>query len=125
MNIKLDEHNIFVGDLAKFCSENSLRDLIAPYGTIKSVRIVRGYEKISLNYGFVTMTSNEEAINAIKYLNGVLFMGRYIKVANARKSELKKKKSVESVINSVYVRFRSQTQVVLRFNFSFNRLIYI
>lgn len=111
--MELDPENIiFVGDLAKFCCERDLRELISQFGHVDSVRVVRGYEKISLNYGFIAMQSKEEAVNAIKHLNGVFFMGRYIKVAQACKSDINKKKEA-TVINSVYVRFSCQSKVSL------------
>ena len=110
-NFQLHKHIIFVGDLAKYCSESCLRELISPYGHVENVRIVRGYEKVSLNYGFVSLSSKDEVINAIRHLNGVLFMGRYIKVAHACRTEEKKKRVSSEIINSVYVRFKSLAQV--------------
>lgn len=117
---KFQQHKyiIFVGDLAKYCNESCLRELISPYGHVENVRIVRGYEQISLNYGFVALASNSDAINAIRHLNGVLFMGRYIKVAHACRSELKKKRIASQIINSVYVRFKSLTQVCMHFYYN-------
>jgi RNA recognition motif-containing protein len=85
-----------------------LFNLFNNYGTIIAIKIVRGFNNASLSYGFVVMSTEDEVRNAINYLNGVLFMGRYIKVAHAVRNELntKRKKFKKQFINSIYVRFR-------------------
>ena len=108
------ERTLFVGDLSKHCLESNLRQLFSRFGTIENVRIVRGKDSVSLNYGFLIMSAEEEVLNAIKYVNGVLFMGRYIKVNHAIKNEFNKKNSLKfkkPFINSIYVRYKCLYQV--------------
>jgi len=106
--VQFMEKTLFVGDLSKLCEEAQLFSLFSNYGTIIATKIVRGFDNISLSYGFVVMSTEDEVRNAINYLNGVLFMGRYIKVAHAVRNELntKRKKFKKQFINSIYVRFR-------------------
>ena len=101
--VQFMDKTLFVGDLSKLCEEAQLFNLFNNYGTIISIKIVRGFNNTSLSYGFVVMSTEDEVRNAINYLNGVLFMGRYIKVAHAVRNELntKRKKFKKQFINSI------------------------
>jgi hypothetical protein len=71
---------IFVGDLSFFCQEHDLYNLFAQFGNVQNVRVIRnGHRKRSLTFGFITMSSPQEARDMMNLFNGHLFMGRNLK----------------------------------------------
>lgn len=77
--------NIFVGNLSFNTSEEELRKLFEPYGTVDRVSILTDRETgRSRGFGFVEMTNAEEGDKAITGLNGSQFGGRAINVNEAR-----------------------------------------
>lgn len=71
---------LFIGNLCYFCEEQHLWELFSEYGCVEAVRVVQNVEKTkSLMYGFITMSSNQEAAQMVDLLDGHLFMGRKIK----------------------------------------------
>jgi RNA recognition motif-containing protein len=77
--------NIFVGNLSFNTSEEELRKLFEPYGTVDRVSILTDRETgRSRGFGFVEMTNAEEGDKAIDGLNGSQFGGRTINVNEAR-----------------------------------------
>ena len=73
--------SIFVLNLGPEHDENTLWQLFGPYGAVQSVKIVRDMpSQRSKGFGFVTMTNYEEAIMAIKQLNGVTIGNRILQV---------------------------------------------
>jgi len=80
MNLKL-----YVGNLPFGASEEDLRKLFAEAGTIQSVKIVTdSYSGRSRGFGFVEMTSQEEAQKAISLVNGKTLMDRALIVSEAK-----------------------------------------
>jgi cold-inducible RNA-binding protein len=80
MNSKL-----FVGGLSYSTTFDSLRDHFAQCGTVKSALVVTDpYSGRSRGFGFVEMSSDDEANNAVNQLNGQMLDGRSLKVENAR-----------------------------------------
>lgn len=80
--------NIFVGSLPFRLEETELRDLFEEYGEVTSAKIIT--DKLtgrSKGFGFVEMSDDEEAQQAIEALNGTEVMGRSIVV---NKSEERK-----------------------------------
>jgi cold-inducible RNA-binding protein len=76
---------IFVGGLAFSTTEDELRNLFEPFGQIETVQIVIDrYTQKSRGFGFVEMTSDEEAAKAIEALNGKELAGRALTVNEAR-----------------------------------------
>ncbi|MBI5207869.1 MAG: RNA-binding protein [Candidatus Firestonebacteria bacterium] len=76
---------IFVGNLSYSTSEETLRDAFSQAGTVESVKII--VDKMSgrsKGFGFVEMSSDEEADKAIEILAGKEFDGRTITVNEAR-----------------------------------------
>jgi cold-inducible RNA-binding protein len=72
--------SIFVGDLPKFCGEGDLEQLFAPYGPILDVKIKRNSNTgKTLSYGFVTFASETSANDALKALDGTMFLGRKLR----------------------------------------------
>jgi RNA recognition motif-containing protein len=83
MNIKL-----YVGNLSFQTSSEDLRDLFAQAGTVESASVVEDRDTgRSRGFGFVEMTSKEEAEAAIAQFNGKEFGGRNLTVNEARPRE--------------------------------------
>ena len=80
MNLKL-----YVGNLPFGASEEDLRKLFSEAGTVESVKIVTdSYSGRSRGFGFVEMTSQEEAQKAISLVNGKTLMDRTLIVSEAK-----------------------------------------
>ncbi len=73
---------LFVGDLSILCEEADLHDLFMQFGDVDHVNIARK-GCTSLLYGFVKMRDARCALAAISELDGVLYMGRYLRVKDA------------------------------------------
>jgi len=79
MSVKL-----FVGGLSWGTDDNALRAKFEEYGTVEEVIIIRDRETgRSRGFGFVTLSSEEEAEAAIADLNEKEFNGRNINVNRA------------------------------------------
>jgi RNA recognition motif-containing protein len=77
--------NIYVGNLDFKVNENDLEGIFEEYGTVSSAKIITDkFSGRSKGFGFVTMENKEEAINAIKELNGASFENRNIVVNEAK-----------------------------------------
>ena len=80
--------NIFVGNLAFTTTEQDLRELFEPYGTVETVRIMTDRETgRSRGFGFVEMPDSRAAHSAIDVLNGTQVAGRTLTVNEARPQE--------------------------------------
>ncbi|KAG8943953.1 hypothetical protein FRC03_002250 [Tulasnella sp. 419] len=80
---------VYVGNLSWGTSDEHLRDLFSPYGQVVEAIVMRDREtQRSRGFGFVKLSSSEEADQAIASLNESDFDGRRIKVnlANTRPS---------------------------------------
>ena len=76
--------NIFVGSLPFSVTDDTLGQLFAQHGQVQSVNIIKDkYSGQSRGFGFVEMTTDEEAQKAIEKLNGYNFEGRNIVVKEA------------------------------------------
>jgi RNA recognition motif-containing protein len=83
MNTKL-----FVGNLSFNTTENDLQDAFAAHGTVTEANLLMDRETgRPRGFGFVTMSSPEEAQNAISALNGATLDGRSLTVNEARPRE--------------------------------------
>lgn len=79
---------LFVGGFPYATSEDELRDYFAQAGTVDSCSII--IDKMSgrsKGFGFVEMSSDEEAQNAVSMFDGKDFQGRPLKVNEARPME--------------------------------------
>jgi RNA recognition motif-containing protein len=77
--------NIYVGNLPFDTGEEDLRQIFAAYGQVDSVAIIK--DKMtgrSRGFGFVEMTTDSEAHEAIAGLNGTDMGGRTLTVNEAR-----------------------------------------
>lgn len=79
---------LFVGSLSFNATEDQMRDLFATVGTVVSASIIMDRDtNRSKGFGFVEMSTDEEAQEAIKTLNGKELDGRSIIVNEARPKE--------------------------------------
>ena len=77
--------DIYVGNLPYGCADADLQDLFGQYGEVTSARVIMDREtNRSKGFGFVGMTNNDEALNAIDAINDVEFMGRNLRVNEAQ-----------------------------------------
>jgi RNA recognition motif-containing protein len=77
--------NIYVGNLSYNVEELDLKEIFEEYGEVTSVRIVIDkFTGKSKGFGFVEMTNENEAKNAIEELNGGELESRKIVVNEAQ-----------------------------------------
>ena len=76
---------LYVGNLPYAATEQVLRDTFAQCGTVESAKIITDRETgRSKGFGFVEMSTSEEAQSAISNLNGIDYDGRAMTVNEAR-----------------------------------------
>jgi RNA recognition motif-containing protein len=76
---------LFVGNLSYQATEEDLRELFQQAGTVESVRIITDqFTGRPRGFGFIEMSTKEEAERAIEQLNGRLFRDRNLVVNEAR-----------------------------------------
>jgi len=78
---------LYVGNISYSATSDDLKELFAQYGEVKQVNLMEGR-----GYGFVEMSSPEEAMKARDALNGSDFKGRTLKVDEARQPKDREKK---------------------------------
>ena len=76
--------NIYVGNLADEVSEDDLRGIFDAFGQVESVNILKDrFSGKSKGFGFLEMSSKDEAQVAIKEANGMDLKGTAIRVNEA------------------------------------------
>ncbi len=76
---------LFVGNLPFSVNDESLRTLFAEAGAVASAQVIMDkFSGRSKGFGFVEMSSDEEAAKAISQLNGREIEGRALTVNEAR-----------------------------------------
>ncbi|HUY52964.1 MAG TPA: RNA-binding protein [Candidatus Dormibacteraeota bacterium] len=79
---------LYVGGLAYSVTEKELEDFFAEQGKVVSAAVIKDRDSgQSKGFGFVEMSDEQEAQNAIKNLNGKSLSGREIIVNEARPQE--------------------------------------
>lgn len=79
---------LYVGGLPYATTEDQLQELFAAHGTVVSARVITDkFTGRSRGFGFVEMSSGEEAEQAIEALNGSDLGGRKLTVSEARPQE--------------------------------------
>lgn len=79
---------LFVGNINHTATENDLQDHFAAAGTVVSASIVQDkFTGKSRGFGFVEMSSEEEAKKAIEMFHQEEFQGRQLTVNEARPRE--------------------------------------
>ena len=82
--------NIFVSNLSFATTEDELRTEFASFGELTSVNIIKDrMTNKSRGFGFVEMSTKEDAEKAIAALDGKSVNGRNITVAEAKPRERK------------------------------------
>jgi RNA recognition motif-containing protein len=81
--------NIYVGNLSYQMTEEELEATFAPFGAVKSAKIIvdRENNNRSKGFGFVEMESQEAGSQAIEQLNEKEVGGRELRVNEARPRE--------------------------------------
>jgi len=75
----MEGSKLYVGNLKYSVTNEKLNELFAGYGEVKSVNIIEGK-----GFGFVEMSTAEEAQKAKEALNDTDFDGRPLKIDEAR-----------------------------------------
>lgn len=70
---------LYVGNLKYSATVEQLEELFSSHGSVKHVNIIEGR-----GFGFVEMGDSEEATKAQEALNGTEFMGRTLRIDEAR-----------------------------------------
>ena len=81
-------NKLFVGNLSFNTTENALNDAFAAHGTVTETNLMM--DRVTnrpRGFGFVTMSSEEEAQKAIAAMNGAQLDGRALTVNIARPRE--------------------------------------
>ena len=77
--------NIYVGNLSFGSHDEGLREAFAEFGNVSSAKLVMDRETgRSRGFGFVEMDNSDEAIAAIKALDGAELDGRNLRVNEAK-----------------------------------------
>jgi RNA recognition motif-containing protein len=88
------EKKIYVGNISFKATEDDIRELFSQVGEVESVKIITdaqtGQPK---GFGFIEMSSEEDAKRAISALNGKTFMERTLSVAEARPQQPRDRRS--------------------------------
>ena len=76
---------LYVGNLSYSVTNETLNQLFAEFGTVESAEVITDkYSGRSKGFGFVEMSSDEEASKAIEAVNGKDVDGRNLTVNEAR-----------------------------------------
>ncbi|TDI14640.1 MAG: RNA-binding protein [Acidobacteria bacterium] len=76
---------LYVGGLSYNVTDEILKNLFSTYGTVESVTVmINKITDLPQGFGFVEMSCESEAQEAIQNLNGTQVDGRTIKVHEAR-----------------------------------------
>lgn len=79
---------LYVGGLPYSATETELQDLFAQHGTVESARVITDkFTGQSRGFGFVEMSTSEEAEAAIAAVNGTQMGGRTLTVNEAKPQE--------------------------------------
>jgi cold-inducible RNA-binding protein len=81
-------NKLFVGNLSFNTTENDLQDAFSPHGTVVEANlVVDRTTSRSRGFGFVTMSTPEEAAKAVEAMSGKSIDGRAVTVNIARPRE--------------------------------------
>jgi RNA recognition motif-containing protein len=79
---------LYVGNLTYDVTDAALEQLFAEHGTVQSAQVIMDRDTgRSKGFGFVEMSNDQEAQNAIKALNGQQVGGRALTVNEAKPRE--------------------------------------
>ncbi len=84
----MNSNKLYVGGLPYSVTEDSLEELFSAHGTVESAKVITDrMTGRSRGFGFVEMSSQEEAQQAIDKLNGTDLEGRSLTVNEAKPQE--------------------------------------
>ena len=84
----MSNNKLFVGNLSFNTTENDLQDAFAAHGNVVEAKLVTDRDTgRARGFGFVTMSTPEEAQNAITAMNGASIDGRSLTVNVAKPRE--------------------------------------
>ena len=75
----MEGSKLYVGNLSYSVTNEQMKELFAQYGEVKQANVIEGK-----GFGFVEMSSPEDAEKAQKALNGTDFKGRALRIEEAR-----------------------------------------
>lgn len=76
---------LYVGNLSFSVTSDSLNDLFAQYGTVESAKVITDRDTgRSKGFGFVEMSTDDEARTCIDQANGQEFEGRQMNISEAK-----------------------------------------
>lgn len=80
--------NIYVGNLSRSTTDESLRKAFEAYGEVVSVRVMKDkFTGEPRGFAFVEMKTDDDAMAAIEGLNGKSLEGSALRVSQARAPE--------------------------------------
>lgn len=80
--------SIYVGNMSYSTQESDLNELFSEYGEVSSVKIISDRDSgRSKGFGFVEMANADDADKAISSLDGQEFMGRPLKINEAKEKK--------------------------------------
>jgi RNA recognition motif-containing protein len=74
----MEGSKLYVGNLKYSCTTDELQQLFGEFGAVKDITIIEGK-----GFGFVELSSSQEAEAAKEALNGKEFLGRTLRVNEA------------------------------------------
>lgn len=81
-------NKLFVGNISFNATENDLQDAFAPHGNVTEAKLMMDHTTgRPRGFGFVTMSTDEEAQKAVEAMNGTSIDGRALTVNIARPRE--------------------------------------
>ncbi|MFI5672168.1 RNA recognition motif domain-containing protein [Streptomyces sp. NPDC051704] len=79
---------LYVGGLSYSVDDDGLRELFTPFGVVSFVKVIRDFHSgRSKGFGFVEMSTPEEARGAISELHGSIYERRTITVSDANSND--------------------------------------
>lgn len=94
--VEVTSPRLYVGNLSFDASESDISELFNGVGAVRNVEIVTYKDTYkSKGFGFVTMSSIDEGIRAVKELHDKEFMGRRLMVSGAKTIDRPQEKAAE------------------------------
>ncbi|KAL4313539.1 hypothetical protein GQ457_01G000850 [Hibiscus cannabinus] len=84
---KFQGSNLYIKNLDDSVTDEKLKELFSPYGSITSYKVVRDPSGISKGSGFVAFSTPEEASLALAEMNGKMVISKPLYVALAQRKE--------------------------------------
>ncbi|ESQ53729.1 hypothetical protein EUTSA_v10024683mg [Eutrema salsugineum] len=84
---KFQSSNLYVKNLDPSISDEKLKEIFSPFGTVTSCKVMRDPNGISKGSGFVAFSTPEEATEAMSQLSGKMIESKPLYVAIAQRKE--------------------------------------